>query len=103
MHRIEYLPIANDDIMQATYYISHTLCAPQAAENMLEKLDDVIDRIAEFPYAYELYHTTRPMTGEIRKVPVKGYVLYYAVFEAHVEIRRFLHGHKDRSNLHLHF
>ena len=47
----------------------------------------------------ELYRTSRPMRNELRKVPVKGFVLYYAVFEEQVEIRRFLHGRRNRSAL----
>ena len=54
--------------------------------------------IARFPYAHELYRTDRPMKDEVRKVPVRGFVLYYAVFEDYVEIRRFLHGRRDRRS-----
>ena len=39
------------------------------------------------------------MRDEIRKVPVKGYVLYYAVLGDTVEIRRLLHGRRDRQNM----
>ena len=39
------------------------------------------------------------MKDEIRKVAVKNYVLYYAVFQDRVEIRRFLYGKRDRSRI----
>ena len=35
-----------------------------------------------------VYRTDRPMKDEIRKVTVKNYVLYCAVFQDRVEIRR---------------
>jgi len=97
VHKIVYLPLASADIIEAVDYIADRLDAPQAAADLLDELDATIQRVAEFPYAHELYRTTRPMRDEIRKVPVKGFVLYYAVFEDTVEVRRFLHGRRDRS------
>lgn len=97
MHKIVYLPLAENDLTDALRYISYTLDAPKAARDLLEEFDQTIQRIAEFPYAHELYRTDRPMQDEIRKVAVKNYVLYYAVFQDRVEIRRFLHGRRDRS------
>ena len=101
MHKIVYLPLAEGDILEAVDYIAGTLDAPQAAQALLDELDETVERISKYPYAHELYRTTRTLRDEIRKVPVKGFVLYYAVFEDTVEIRRFLHGRKDRQELEL--
>ena len=95
MHKIVYLPLAESDLMEALDYIATKLDAPQAARNLLAAFDDTVCSIAQFPYAYELYRTDRPMRDEIRKVPVKNYVLYYAVYQDRVEIRRFIHGQRD--------
>ena len=97
MHKIVYLPLAESDLLEALDYIAHTLDASKAARELLDEFDKTVQRIAEFPYACEMYRTDRPMHDEIRKVPVKNYVLYYAVFRDRVEIRRFLHGRRDRS------
>lgn len=97
MHKIVYLPLTESDLLEALDYIANTLDAPKAARELLAAFDETVRRIAEFPYAHELYRTDRPMQDEIRKVSVKGYVLYYAVFQDRVELRRFLHGRRDRS------
>lgn len=97
MHNIVYLPLAEEDILAAVDYIADRLSAPSAAADLLTELDDTVRKLAVYPYAYELYHTDRPMDGEIRKVTVKGYVLYYAVSQDTVEIRRFLHGRQNRD------
>ena len=99
MHKVVYLPLAQADLLDAVSYLAETLDAPKAAAELLNELDETVDRIAQFPYAHELYRTDRPLKDEIRKVPVKGFVLYYAVFPERVEIRRFLHGRRDRSNI----
>lgn len=97
MHKIVYLPVAQDDLFQALEYLSNALDAPGAAADLLDEFDKTVQQIAQFPYAHELYRTDRPIKDEIRKVPIKNYVLYYAVFPERIEIRRFLHGRRDRS------
>ena len=97
MHKIEYLPLAQGDLVNAIDYLAFTLEAPQAAAALLDELDHVVEQISRFPYAFELYRTDRPLRDEIRKAPIKGFVLYHAVFSDRVEIRRFLHGRKNRT------
>ena len=97
MHKVVYLPLAESDILDAVEYIASKFDAPKAAADLLSELDRTVQQISMFPYAHELYRTNRPMRDEIRKVPVKGFVLYYAVFEDTIEVRRFLHGRRDRS------
>lgn len=97
MHKIEYLPLAQEDIVNAMGHLMSVLDAPKAAAELLDELDAAVERIAKFPYAFELYHTNRPMRDEIRKLPIKGFILYYAVFPDRVEVRRFLHGRKNRT------
>ena len=97
MYRVEYLPLAEQDLLAAVDYVAHTLEAPEAARELLAAVDETVAHIAEYPYGYELFRTDRPMRGEIRRASVKGYVLFYAVFRDRVEIRRFLHGRQDRA------
>lgn len=99
MHKIVYLPAVQDDLLEAVDYLYKVLEVPGAARNLLAEFDRTVQQIAQFPYAHELYWTNRPMKDEIRKVPIKNYVLYYAVFPEYVELRRFLHGRRDRREL----
>ena len=99
MHKIVYLPIAEDDILAAVEYIAYKLDNPSAAEALLDELDKTAERVAQSPYSSGLYRTDRPMRKEIRMVSVKNYVLYYAVTEETVEIQRLIHGRRDRTQL----
>lgn len=99
MHKIGYLPSVQDDLLEAVDYLYKVLEAPGVARKLLEKFDRTVQQIAQFPYAHELYWTNRPMKDEIRKVPINNYVLYYAVFPEYVELRRFLHGRRDRREI----
>ena len=99
MHKIVCLPLAESDLMEAPGYIANTLDAPKAARVLLAAFEETVQSIAEFPYAHELYRSDRPMKDEIRKAPVKNYVLPYAVFQERLEIRRFLYGKRGRSGI----
>ncbi|MBR0313141.1 MAG: type II toxin-antitoxin system RelE/ParE family toxin [Oscillospiraceae bacterium] len=99
MHKIVYLPIAEDDILAAVEYIAYKLDNPSAAEALLDELDKTVERVARFPYSSELYRTDRPMRKEIRMVSVKNYVLYYAVTEETVEMQRLIHRRRDKTQL----
>ena len=72
MHKIVYLPVAQNDLFQALEYLTVTLDAPGAAADLLDEFDRAIQQIAQFPYVHELYRTDRPMKDEIRKVPIKN-------------------------------
>ena len=97
LYKIVYLPLAEADILSAVEYLADRLGNPQAAEALLGELDKAAEQLARFPYASALYDTDRPMRDELRKLPVKGYVLYYTVKGDTVEIRRLIHGRRDRS------
>ena len=96
MHKIIYLPSVEKDLVSAVDYLADTLGSVQAAENLLQEFEATVERIAQFPYANALYRTDRPIDHEIRKVAVKNYILYYTVFQDHVEILRFIHGRRNQ-------
>ena len=99
MYPVTYLPVAESDLSEAIDYIANKLNAPAAARNLLTEYEKTVQRIAEFPYACELYRTDRPMRDEIRMAHIKNYILYYAVFPDRVEIRRFIHARREREEV----
>ena len=99
MVSLRYLPIADEDIQNTVEYIGGKLGNPGAADLLLEELDKAGKALRDFPYGFQPHHSERPLHDELRWAPVKGYVLYYTVIGDTVEIRRFLHGRKDRKNL----
>lgn len=49
MYKIEFLPIALDDLIEISDYISIKLCNPRAAQNLYEKIIFEIDSLCIFP------------------------------------------------------
>lgn len=96
-YKIIFRKLAIEDIDAAVSYLAEKLSAPQAAMELLDALEEAYDQISSFPYSNPLYRSELPLAEETRFVPVKGYVLYYTVVNDTVEIRRFLHGRRDRT------
>lgn len=97
--KVIYSPLAKSDILEAVNYIAGRLHNPSAAEELLKELDRVIQQISQFPYSCELYRSEKPLNAEIRRVPVKNYVMYYVARQDFVEVWRFLHGRRDREQI----
>jgi plasmid stabilization system protein ParE len=97
--KVIYSPLAKSDILEAVRYIAGRLHNPSAAEELLKELDRVVQQIAQFPYSCELYRSEKVLNAEIRKAPIKNYVMYYVVRQDCIEIWRFLHGRRDRDQL----
>lgn len=97
--KVIYSPLAKDDILEAVNYAAGRLHNPSAAGEMLKELDQAVQQISQFPYSCELYRSEKPLNAEIRRVPVKNYVMYYVVRQDFVEVWRFLHGRRDRAQI----
>ena len=56
-YKLSYLPIADEDLAEIFTYIAVELSAPEAAAQLLEKMERAIGQLAIFPYAHMLYPT----------------------------------------------
>ena len=93
MYKVVYLPTARKQPEDAVMCIAVDLCAPDAAMNLADEVDEAVRKLKEMPYRFPLYHTLYAMKHEIRFFPVKNYNVYYVVDEKTntVEIWRILH------------
>ena len=101
MYKIEYLPLAAQDLVDIAAYINQKLCNPQAAEALANLLIKEIDNLSSFPYLHELYISSYPLKHEYRKLTVKNYLVFYWIDEAKklVTISRVLYGKRDYNTL----
>jgi toxin ParE1/3/4 len=97
MHSLQYLPLARSDIRDTLLYIAEELKNPEAALLLMDKLEQAILRLREFPYAHPLYHSPMRLVSETRFVPVENHLVFYTVLEPEhtVEIRRVLYDKMD--------
>ena len=93
MYKIVYLPTARCQLEEAVAYIAENLCAPDAADDLINAVDEAVRALSEMPYRHALYPLLFAMKREIRFVPIRNYNLFYVVNEDQktVEIWRLIH------------
>lgn len=96
-YELQYLPSARKDIFDLTLYIANQLHAPESALRIADALETSIAHLIEFPYAFPVYRTIKPLATEYRMLPVEGYNVFYTVLEEQsiVEIHRVLYAKRD--------
>ena len=101
MYKIEYLPVARQDMIEIVQYISQELQNPTAADQLATELVEAGDGIPRFPYANPAYTPIRSLKHEYRKVLVQNYFMFYWVDEAEqlVTVARVVYAKRDYERL----
>ena len=99
MYKVVYLPTARRQLEEAVMYIAVELCAPNAAMELADEVDEAVQKLKEMPYRFPIYHTLYAMKREVRFFPVKNYNVHYVVNEdtKTVEIWRVLHRLRNQK------
>jgi len=101
MYKLEYLPIAKQDMVEIVRYISKKLCNPSVAEKLADEMIKAAEGLIEFPYSKALYITPKPLKREYRRLTVKNYVMFYWVneMEKSIVISRVIYARREFDNL----
>jgi len=93
--RIEYLPIAEKDLIDIFEYILSD--NPSAATSFLDQVDETISSLEDFPYMGVIPKDSRLKYLGYRILIVESYLVFYVVHETDdlVEIRRIIHGKRQ--------
>ena len=88
---------AERDLNEATDYIEFTLLNPQAADNLLDKVEEVISKLAFLPEKYKTVDDPILAAWGIRLIVINNYLAFYIIDEdtKTVHIVRFLYGKRN--------
>lgn len=98
-YKLQYLPLFWDDLEQAVFYIRDTLQNPAAAERLLDRTEAAIFEHAKAPTMAQVYKTTHSRPLPYYWFPVGNYMVFYAVFDDVMEVRRFIYGARDLTKM----
>ncbi len=90
--RIEYLPVAQNDLTEILEYIQKD--NPSAALNFLVQIDEAVIKLEDFPLMGQVSKDRRLQALNYRMLIVSSYLIIYVVMDNVVEIRRILHGRR---------
>ncbi|MBO5088306.1 MAG: type II toxin-antitoxin system RelE/ParE family toxin [Lachnospiraceae bacterium] len=101
---IRYLPKFYEDLENVATYIAETLNNPQAANNLLDRVESAILERQPNAESFEPYYSVKERRYPYYRIYVKNYVVYYVVINDEqlgkvMEIRRFLHNRQSREQI----
>ena len=101
MYKLDFLPIARQDMADIARYISHDLCNPSAAQKLAVEMVEAADGIPVFPYANAAYTPIRPLKHEYRKLLFQNHIMFYWVDEKEkvVTVARVIYSRRDYEKL----
>jgi len=98
-YKIQFMDLAIQDIAEITDYIADVLSAPQAAYDLLVKIDEAVKPLERFPFAFPVYRDAAFAKLGYRIRPVNNYLLFYVVVGNAVEIRRVIYAKRNLPEL----
>jgi plasmid stabilization system protein ParE len=102
-YRLRYLPIFYDELEEKVTYIAEELKNPQAANDLLDKVEKAILERLPIAESFEPFHSIREHKYTYYRIYVDNYIIYYVVIDDNpddliMEVRRFLHN-RQKQNL----
>lgn len=99
-YEVNFIPLFYNDLEGIVGYIINKLQNPQAAQKLLDNIENAILERSYCAESFEPYPTTRKRELPYYTIYVKNYVIFYVVIDHKVmEIRRCLHKRQDRWRL----
>ena len=87
IYEVKITTQAQEQMAEIVEYISTELFAPEAANNLLDRMEKSITALAEFPEKYQLIDEEPWRTEGIRKIIVNNFYVYYWINESEKKIQ----------------
>lgn len=102
VYSLSYLPLFYDDLEEHVMYISDVLRNKDAANELIDAVEEAILNRLPNAESFEPYHSKKERKYPYYCIYVKNYTIYYVVIpgEDHgktMEVRRILHNLQDRD------
>ena len=81
MYKIEFLPIAKEDIYNIIYYIHYNLKNITSSKKLRDLFVDSLNNIIEFTYGNSVYKVKRKLKYEYRSYKIKNFLIFYIIDE----------------------
>ena len=103
-YKLRYLPLFYEDLEQKVVYIVEELHNQQAANDLLDAVEDAILERLPVAESFEVYHSIRERKYPYYRIYVKNYVIWYVVIDDEgedkiMEVRRFLYSKQNQNKL----
>lgn len=89
---------ALEQMKEIVHYISNDLMAPDAADNLLDKMKAEITKLSSFPKKHALIDEEPWRTEGVRKIVAKNFLIYYWVDDENnrVQVTAVIYSRRDQ-------
>lgn len=89
---------ALEQMKEIVHYISNDLMAPDAADNLLDKMKAEITKLSSFPKKHASIDEEPWRTEGVRKIVVKNFLIYYWVDDENnrVQVTTVIYSRRDQ-------
>ena len=94
-YNIRYSPLFYKDLNKIILYIKNELNNIEAANDLLNEIENSILNRITLPTSYEPYMSSKERKNVYYRVYVKNYIIFYVVIDNVMEVRRILYGKRD--------
>ncbi len=101
MYKLNFLPLAKQDMDNIIYYISNNLKNKSAAKKLAENFINGANNILEFPYGCAVYEEKGNLKNEYRSIKVNNFRMFYTINEEDktITIVRVLYQKMNLENI----
>ena len=101
-YRLRYLPRFYDELDDKVTYIAELLNNPQAAKELLDKVEEAILERLPMAESFEPYHSIKERRYKYYRIYVDNFIIYYVVINDNpddliMEVRRFLYNRQRQT------
>ncbi|MBP3719124.1 MAG: type II toxin-antitoxin system RelE/ParE family toxin [Eubacterium sp.] len=102
-YELRYLPLFYEDMYEKVTYIREKLLNPEAADNLIDAVEEAILERLPNCESFEPYHSMKEREYPYYRIYVKNFTVYYVVIpmcdRKIMEVRRFLYNRQDRDRI----
>lgn len=97
-YEVRVTRLALEQMKEIVHYISNDLMAPDAADNLLDKMKAEITKLPSFPKKHALIDEEPWRTEGVRKIVVKNFLIYYWVDDENngVQVTAVIYSRRDQ-------
>lgn len=96
-YKLQYLPIAKDDLLGIIEYIQNVLQNPIAAENTLNKIEKAILERLPMCESFAIWESTKTRKFPYRRINIANYTVWYVVINDIMEVRRIQPSNRNEE------
>ncbi|MCC8105313.1 MAG: type II toxin-antitoxin system RelE/ParE family toxin [Clostridiales bacterium] len=98
-YQLRYLPLFEQDLLETVDYISNVLQNEDAAERLIDDVEEAILKRLNNPLAFEPYHSAKKREHLYYRIYVRSYTVFYVVIGNVMEVRRLIYAARNIDNV----